>query len=134
MSDSVWAVLCAAVAVLLFGTALRDRAVVRQLCRHGVRTQGRVVDRVQDTSGDSPIWVPVIAFVDGDGQRAQFEPKLRGTGLDLPVGCEVEVVYLARKPRTARLSSRQHMAGPTLFLAFGGALFLGAAILIATRS
>ncbi|MFD5506507.1 DUF3592 domain-containing protein [Streptomyces sp. NPDC127051] len=70
MSDSVWAVLCAAGAVLLFGTALRDRAVVRQLRRHGVRTQGRVVDRVQDTSGDSPMWVPVIAFVDGDGQRA----------------------------------------------------------------
>lgn len=134
MADSLWAGVFGALAVVLFAAALRDRALARKLRRHGVHAPGRVVDRVSRTTRDSVISVPVMAFTDGDGRAVRFKPKLRGTGMDLPVGHEVQVVYVAGEPETARVFSRRHMGGPVVFLSFAGLVFLWVAITLVMRA
>ncbi|MFF2808132.1 DUF3592 domain-containing protein [Streptomyces sp. NPDC058000] len=129
-NGTLCAVLCAAVAVLLFGFAWREAAVVRRLRRDGIPTRGVVVDNTQLADDDGHIWVPVIAFHDQQGHRVEFSPRMRGTGMGLATGREVPVVYEGRHPQTARVQLWRHMMGPAVSLLLGGLAFLGAGILI----
>ncbi|MGW3145315.1 MULTISPECIES: DUF3592 domain-containing protein [Streptomyces] len=128
--ESIGIVLCVLAGVMILSATLRDAVVVRRLRRHGMRTCGVVVDNVRVNDGDGPSWVPVIAFTDRMGHRVEFSPQIRGTGMGLPTGRQVQVVYLADNPQVARVLMWRHMTGATLFLAFGAALFLSAAGLI----
>ncbi|MBP2052676.1 hypothetical protein J2Z21_005663 [Streptomyces griseochromogenes] len=83
MSDAWGMAMCGAVALLLLGLAVREAVVVRRLKRDGVRAQGVVVDNTRDDYSDGFNWVPVIAFVDQQGHRVEFSPKMRGTGMNL---------------------------------------------------
>ena len=69
-------------------------------------------------------------FVDHQGHRVTFSPKLRGLGMGLATGREVPVVYLAHDPRVARVHLPRHMVAPGVFLLFIAAVFLLAAALI----
>lgn len=128
--SSVGAALCGAAALLLLGVALRDATVVRQLRRRGTRTRGVVVDNVRVTDDSGPMWVPVIAFTDQQGYRVEFSPRIRGTGMGLPTGREVGVVYLAHNPQTARVLMWRHTVGPVVSLLLGGLVFLGVCVWI----
>lgn len=123
---------CGAVAVLLLGVGVRDGVLVRRLRRRGIRAWGVVVDNVRvDRSDSGPQWVPVIAFADRHGHRVEFSPRMRGTGMGLATGRQVPVVCLPHDPRTARVLTLRHMAGPVVFVLLAGLVFLGAAVLIA---
>ncbi|MGW7422781.1 DUF3592 domain-containing protein [Streptomyces sp. NPDC054813] len=125
------AVLCTVVGLGLLGVAAREGAVVRRLRRHGLRTRGVVVDNVRTRDSDGPKWIPVIAFTDRSGYRVEFSPRMHGSGMGLATGREVEVVYLATNPQTARVRMWRHLVGPLVFLVFGGVVFLGVGVLIA---
>ncbi|MER5521524.1 DUF3592 domain-containing protein [Streptomyces sp. NPDC002763] len=128
------AVLCTVVGLGLLGFAVRESAVVGRLRRHGVRTWGVVVDNVRTNDREGPKWIPVIAFTDRSGHRVEFSPRLQGSGMGLATGREVEVVYLAANPGTARVRMWRHVVGPLVFLIFGGAVFLGVGVFIALTS
>ncbi|GHI95162.1 DUF3592 domain-containing protein [Streptomyces olivaceus] len=126
------ALVCSVVGGLLLWAGLYDAARVRRLRRHGIRTTGRVVDnvRVQEPRSSSPSWAPVIAFADQHGYRVEFTPSMRGAGMGLPTGREVDVVYLPHNPQVARVFTRRHMTGPVLFIMAMGLLFLGLGVVI----
>ncbi|MBZ6254960.1 DUF3592 domain-containing protein [Streptomyces olivaceus] len=126
------ALVCSVVGGLLLWAGLYDAARVRRLRRHGIRTTGRVVDnvRVQEPRSSSPSWAPVIAFADQHGYRVEFTPSMRGAGMGLPTGREVDVVYLPHNPQVARVFTRRHMTGPVLFIVAMGLLFLGLGVVI----
>lgn len=126
--------LCTGAGVLLLGVALQDAVVVRRLRREGIRTRGVVVDNVRVTDSDGPSWAPVVAFTDRYGHRVEFTTRMRGSGLGLPTGREVPVVYLAHNPQTARVHIWRHFVGPVVCLLFGAALFLGVGVLIAAST
>lgn len=128
--ESIGIVLCLLAGVMILSATVRDAVVVRRLRRHGTRTWGIVVDNVRVNDSDGPSWVPVIAFTDRTGHRVEFSPRMRGTGLGLPTGRQVQVVYLTDNPQGARVLMWRHMTGSTVFLAFGAFLFLSAAVLI----
>ncbi|MFE4964722.1 DUF3592 domain-containing protein [Streptomyces sp. NPDC056660] len=128
------AVLCTVVGLGLLGFAVRESAVVGRLRRRGVRTWGVVVDNVRTNDREGPKWIPVIAFTDRSGHRVEFSPRLQGSGMGLATGREVEVVYLAANPGTARVRMWRHVVGPLVFLIFGGAVFLGVGVFIALTS
>lgn len=130
MKELVGALLCAGASLLLFGVAWRDAVLVRRLRRAGVRVRGFVVANKPHHDRDTRYWVPVIAFRDDSGNRVEFSPRMRGTGLALATGREVPVVYLGRRPETARLDLWWHMTGVPVLLLFGGAVFLCAGVLI----
>ncbi|MGW2958446.1 DUF3592 domain-containing protein [Streptomyces sp. NPDC001220] len=125
------AVLCTVVGLGLLGFAVRESAVVVRLRRHGLRTRGVVVDNVRTNDRQGPKWIPVIAFTDRSGYRVEFSPRIQGSGMGLATGREVEVVYLAANPGTARVRMWRHVVGPLVLLAVGGAAFLGVGVLIA---
>jgi hypothetical protein len=125
------AVLCTVVGLGLLGLAVRESMVVRRLRRHGLRTWGVVVDNVRTRDSEGPKWIPVIAFTDRSGYRVEFSPRMHGSGMGLPTGREVEVVYLPTNPQTARVRMWRHVVGPLVFLVFGGVVFLGVGVLIA---
>ncbi|MEU0971177.1 DUF3592 domain-containing protein [Streptomyces sp. NPDC005917] len=127
-------VLCTVAGLGLLGVAVREGAVVRRLRRHGLHTWGVVVDNVRTNDSEGPKWIPVIAFTDRLGYRVQFSPRMHGSGMGLATGRQVEVVYLAANPRIARVRMWRHVVGPLVFLMFGGAVFLGAGVLIAVTS
>ncbi|MGV9390734.1 DUF3592 domain-containing protein [Streptomyces olivaceus] len=126
------AVVCSVVGALLLWAGLYDAARVRRLRRHGIRTTGRVVDnvRVQEPRSSSPTWAPVIAFADQHGYRVEFTPSMRGAGMGLPTGREVDVVYMPHNPQVARVFTRRHMTGPVLFIVGFGLFFLGLGVVI----
>ncbi|MBZ6137205.1 DUF3592 domain-containing protein [Streptomyces olivaceus] len=126
------ALVCSVVGGLLLWAGLYDAARVRRLRRHGIRTTGRVVDnvRVQEPRSSSPSWAPVIAFADQHGYRVEFTPSMRGAGMGLPTGREVDVVYLPHNPQVARVFTRRHITGPVLFIVAMGLLFLGLGVVI----
>ncbi|MGW3209748.1 hypothetical protein [Streptomyces sp. NPDC001135] len=93
-----------------------------------------MVDNVQVDDPDEHEWVPAMAFLDQQGNRAEFSPRMRGTGQGLATGRAVPVVYLGTHPRTARVHMWRHMTGQLVFLSLGGAAFLGAGVLIALTS
>ncbi|MGV9452422.1 DUF3592 domain-containing protein [Streptomyces sp. NPDC003635] len=126
----VGALLCAGASLLLFGAAWRDALLARRLRRAGVRVRGWVVANKRVHDEDQHYWVPVIAFRDDSGTRQTFSPRMRGTGLALATGREVPVVYLERRPETARLDLWWHMTGMWVLLLAGGAVFLCAGVLI----
>ncbi|MGW5255712.1 DUF3592 domain-containing protein [Streptomyces sp. NPDC004012] len=126
--------MCGAVALLLLGFAVREAAVVRRLQRVGIRTRGVVVDNTRDDYSDGHNWVPVVAFVDQQGHRVEFSPRMRGTRMGLATGLEVQVVYEGGKPRTARVLMWKHMMGPAVYLLLSGVAFAGAAVLIALKN
>ncbi|MEU6465922.1 DUF3592 domain-containing protein [Streptomyces sp. NPDC046976] len=127
--------LCGAIGVLLLGVALRETVVVWRLRRHGIRVWGVVVDNVRVQKRDSgPTWAPVIAFADQRGYRVEFTTKMRGSGMSLPTGRQVPVVYLSYDPQNARVSMWRHTVGPVVFTLLVGLVFLGAAVLIARTS
>ncbi|MEU9994538.1 DUF3592 domain-containing protein [Streptomyces sp. NPDC050848] len=131
MSDGIWSGMSALASVVLFGAALQDGLMVRRLRRHGVRTQGLVVDNVRVDDSDGHSWAPVIEFTDHQGYRVQFSPRARGTGLGLPTGRRVDVLYLAENPQTARVFQRRHMSGIVWSLTAGGTVFAAVAVWIA---
>ncbi|QHC23276.1 DUF3592 domain-containing protein [Streptomyces sp. GS7] len=131
---TTWMVLCAAVAVLLFGFAWREAVLVRRLRRDGIPTRGVVVDNTQLAEDDGHIWVPVIAFHDQQGHRVEFSPRMRGTGMGLATGREVPVLYDGRNPQTARVQMWRHTMGPAVSLLLGGMAFLGAGMLIVLKN
>ncbi|MEW2118990.1 DUF3592 domain-containing protein [Streptomyces sp. NPDC005474] len=134
MSNSLGMAMCGAVALLLLGFAVREAAVVRRLQRAGIRTQGVVVDNTRDDYSDGHNWVPVIAFVDQQGHRVEFSPRMRGTGMNLARGLEVQVVYERGKPQTARVLMWKHMMGPAVYMLLSAVAFAGAGVLIALKS
>ncbi|MFJ4369032.1 DUF3592 domain-containing protein [Streptomyces chartreusis] len=134
MSDSAGVVVCGAVALLLFGFAVREGLVVRRLQRAGIRAQGLVVDNTRDDWSDGQNLVPVIAFVDQQGHRVRFSPHVRGTGMNLERGLEVQVLYEDGKPHTARVNMRKYMMGSAMWTLLGGAVFAGAGVLLALKN
>ncbi|MFF4751567.1 DUF3592 domain-containing protein [Streptomyces sp. NPDC002514] len=131
MSKTMGVVACGAAAMLLLTLGLRDATTVRRLRRHGIRTRGVVVDNVRVRSGDSgPTWAPVIAFADRRGHRVEFTTRMRGSGMNLPTGREVPVVYLAHDSQAARVLMWRHMTGPVVFLLAGSAIFLSFGVAI----
>ncbi|MHB9863419.1 DUF3592 domain-containing protein [Streptomyces sp. YIM S03343] len=134
MSNSLGVAMCGAVALLLLGLAVREAVVVRRLQRAGLRTQGVVVDNTRDDYSDGHNWVPVIAFVDQQGHRVEFSPAMRGTGMNLEMGLEVQVVYEDGNPQTARVLMRKHMMGPAMYLLLNAVAFTGAGELIALKN
>ncbi len=127
------AVLCAAVATLLLGLAVREARIVRRLRRHGVRSRGLVVRSTRDDYSDRFNEVPVIAFRDQHGRLVEFSPEMRGTGMNIPVGREVPVVHEDQRPETARVQAWRHMTGVTVALLCSSAAFLGATVLIVLK-
>ncbi|MEU1406431.1 DUF3592 domain-containing protein [Streptomyces sp. NPDC005728] len=134
MSDSVGVAVCGAVALFLFGFAVRETVVVRRLKRAGIRTQGVVVDNTRDDWSDGHNLVPVIAFVDQQGHRVEFSPHVRGTGMNLEKGLDVQVVYEDGKPHTARVNMRKYMMGSAMWTLLGGVAFAGAGVLLALKN
>ncbi|MEU9451002.1 DUF3592 domain-containing protein [Streptomyces sp. NPDC048277] len=127
-------VLCTVAGLGLLVAAAHESVVVRRLRRHGTRTWGVVVDNVRTHDSDGPNWIPVIAFTDRSGYRVEFSPRVRGTGMGLPTGRQVEVVYLAANPQIARVRMWRHLVGPPVFLTFGAVVFLAVGALIAATS
>ncbi|MFF5016194.1 DUF3592 domain-containing protein [Streptomyces sp. NPDC001165] len=134
MSNSWGVATCGAVALLLFGLAVREAVVVRRLRRAGIRTQGVVVGHTRDDYSDGFNPVPVIAFTDQQGHRVEFSPEMRGTGMNLAAGLEVQVVYERGKPRTARVVRWKHMMGPAVYMLLSAVAFAGAGVLIALKN
>ncbi|WP_369394587.1 DUF3592 domain-containing protein [Streptomyces sp. CG1] len=126
--------MCGAAALLLLGFAVRDAAVVRQLQRAGIRTQGVVVDNTRDDYSDGHNWVPVIAFVDQQGHRVQFSPQIRGTGTNLARGLELQVVYEDGNPQSARVLMWKHVRGPAVDPLLSGVVFAEAGVLIVLKN
>ncbi|MFK0292828.1 DUF3592 domain-containing protein [Streptomyces sp. NPDC090442] len=130
LSSSLGAAGCGGVALLLLGFAVREAAVVRRLKRTGIRTRGVVVDHTRDDD----FWVPIIAFVDQQGHRVEFERQMRGTGMNLARGLEVQVVYEDGKPQTARVLRRKDTVAPVVYLLLSAVAFAGGAVLLALKS
>ncbi|MEU9632958.1 DUF3592 domain-containing protein [Streptomyces tendae] len=132
MSNVMGALLCGLVGTLLLWAGLYDAARVRRLRHHGVRTTGMVVDNVRVRDNNSgPSWAPIIAFADQHGYRVEFTPSMRGAGMGLATGRQVDVVYLPHDPQTARVFTRRHMTGPVVFVLAAALVFLGIATAIA---
>ncbi|MFJ1992165.1 DUF3592 domain-containing protein [Streptomyces asiaticus] len=92
---------------------------MRELRRHGARTSGIVVGQVHvksdaSSNGDGH-WAPVVAFTDMRGQRVEFKPRVTGTGLGLPTGQPVPVVYLPDKPKSACVDTQRQMVASVRF-------------------
>ncbi|MDT0468524.1 hypothetical protein [Streptomyces sp. DSM 41699] len=64
----------------------------------------------------------------------EFSPRMRGAGLGLATGLDVQVVYEGGSPRTARVLMWKHMMGPAGYLLLSGVAFAGAAVLIALKN
>ncbi|WP_186831870.1 DUF3592 domain-containing protein [Streptomyces sp. ISID311] len=131
MSNSTGVVVCGAVALFLCGFAVREAVMVRRLKRAGVRSQGLVVTNTRDDWSDGHNLVPVIAFVDQQGGRVEFSPHVRGTGMNLERGLEVQVVYEDGKPHRARVNTRKYMMGSAMSTLLGGVAFAGVGVLFA---
>ncbi|MFD3944622.1 DUF3592 domain-containing protein [Streptomyces sp. NPDC058579] len=127
MSEGIGIALCVVASVALLGAALQDGLTVRRLRLHGVRTHGMVVDNVRADT-DQPMWIPVIEFTDQQGYQVRFTPKGQGTGMGIPTGRRVDVLYMADNPQTARVLQRRHMQGTVWSLLSGGLIFAGVAV------
>ncbi|MET7795942.1 DUF3592 domain-containing protein [Streptomyces decoyicus] len=127
MSNAWGMAMCGAVALLLLGFAVREVVLVRRLKWAGIRTPGVMVDNTRDDYSDGHNWVPDIAFVDQQGHRVEFSPQMRGAGLNLARGLEVQVVYEDGKPKTARVLMWKYMMGPAVYLMLSAVAFTGAA-------
>ncbi|MFE7774476.1 DUF3592 domain-containing protein [Streptomyces sp. NPDC057445] len=133
-NEVTWAVVCAAVAVLLLGVAGREALAVRRLRRDGIVTRGVVVGEQHLDDSDGHLWVPVVAFHDEQGKRMEFTPPTHGSRRRPVVGREVEVLHLPGRPETARVREWQHITGSAVYPLFGAALFLGGAVLVVLKS
>ncbi|MFJ9161598.1 DUF3592 domain-containing protein [Streptomyces griseoviridis] len=130
MATVTGGLLCAGTALFLLLCALIEVLHTRRLTRSGVRTEGTVIANVPLRVDDGPTRIPVIAFVDQQGRRVEFRPRMRGRGMGLPTGATVPVVHPPGRPRQARVLTRRHLAGPAVALTLGAAAFLGVAAVI----
>ncbi|QLH22149.1 DUF3592 domain-containing protein [Streptomyces sp. Rer75] len=133
MGEPLAELLCVAVGLLLYASALRDARLVRRLRREGVRTEGLVVANVvnrQDRNRNA-LQTPIIRFHDHQGYEVEFATAIQGVGLGLATGRRVDVMYLPGESQKARVWMRRHIVGPMAGLALGGTLFLGFGLVIA---
>ncbi|MFF4403311.1 DUF3592 domain-containing protein [Streptomyces sp. NPDC001262] len=119
--------LCVFAGLLCLWGGVREVRLQARLRRHGVHTEGVVVDQKQAPSDD--FLTPVIEFTDRQGRPVRFRPAATGTGLGLDLGAHVPVAYLPEQPEGARVFTRKHRWSRIIGLLAGGVLFLGAAVL-----
>jgi hypothetical protein len=111
--------------IYVAGWGIRETATAWCLRRRGLIAEGTVVENVRCTDPDSgPSWAPVIAFTDNVGNRVEFTPQARGTGLGLSTGRKVEVIYLPEASQDARVNTWQHLLVPGLLAGVLGLVFL----------
>ncbi|TJZ59124.1 DUF3592 domain-containing protein [Streptomyces piniterrae] len=101
----------------------REARLQMRLIRHGLRTEGVVVDQEHEPGDDCS--TPVIEFTDRQGRPVRFRPV--ATGLGLALGTQVPVVYLPERPASARVFTRKHRRSPIVGLFVGAMIFLGVA-------
>lgn len=100
------------------GALLEGRKSVRML-RHGVRTQGSVVEHVKTRDSEGKGWTAVIRFTDNRGYPVEFSPRIR-TAWKKRIGPTVRVIYPSEKPHNARMDTLAEMWLTTVFLVLFG--------------
>ncbi|TVZ75881.1 DUF3592 domain-containing protein [Streptomyces sp. BK340] len=101
----------------------REARLQMRVNRHGLHTEGVVVDQEHTSADDYS--KPVIEFTDRQGRPIRFRPPMTGTGLAL--GTHVPVAYLPERPKSARVFTRKYRLCPIVGLFFGAMLWLGVA-------
>ncbi|MEV8631672.1 DUF3592 domain-containing protein [Streptosporangium sp. NPDC051023] len=122
---------CLICGLAIWGVAFAVNRAASRLRREGLRAQGTVIDNVEVRGDSGREWVPVIGFTDNLGYPVEFSPSVR-TGRKWPPGRTVKVVYLPDRPHAARVESWSELRLGALGLFVFGAMFIGAAIAIAT--
>jgi Protein of unknown function (DUF3592) len=113
------------------GWGIREVVTSWRLRQRGLIAEGTVVENVRCTDPASgPSWAPVIAFTDNTGNRVEFTPRARGTGLGLSTGRKVEVIYLPEASQDARVNTWQHLLVPGLLAGVLGLVFLAVAFIL----
>lgn len=118
---------------LVLGWGLREAAIAWRLRRHGLVTEGFVVEHVRYTRSDgAPEWAPVVAFTDCAGNRVEFSPQAQGAGLGMSNGRTVPVIYLPEAASSARVNTWQHLLLPALLAHVAGLMVIGIVAVLAS--
>ncbi|AJC53150.1 MULTISPECIES: DUF3592 domain-containing protein [Streptomyces] len=126
-------VLAVSASLLCLWGGAREARLQARLRRHGVHTEGVVVDQYLAPSDDFDV-TPVIEFTDRQGRPVRFTPVATGKRFGMDLGTHVPVVYPPEHPQNARVFTRKHLRPTYIGLLTGSVLFLGAAVWIVLTS